>query len=136
MHAGAALVSAQGFADSCAGIFRSSPEPMAPSECPWPEDMTDDDNTSDLALQTSFSSLFLNEAVEKISLRATDESWTQDDVTSALLHTALVSYRCTAQELRGRVDFLFLLPISKDYAASLSRVCLLLIKEDHSKTKL
>jgi hypothetical protein len=58
--------------------------------------MTDDDNTSDLALETSFSSLFLNEALEKIRSRATDECWTQDDVTSALLQTALLSYRSTA----------------------------------------
>jgi len=96
MHGDAALRSPQGFAESCVGIFRSSPEPMAPSEFPWPEDMTDDDNTSDLALQTSFSSSFLNEALEKIRSRATDECWTSDDVTSALLQTALLSYRSTA----------------------------------------
>jgi hypothetical protein len=70
---------------------------MATSELPLPDEMPDDDNsTPDLVLETNFGNLFQHEAAERMRARATDEAWTNNDVASARLQTALLSYRSTA----------------------------------------
>jgi hypothetical protein len=61
------------------------------------------------------NSVFLDEATEKILARAKDNSWTHEDVASALLQTALMSYRSTADAVKVYGDDRYVESYPEDY---------------------
>jgi hypothetical protein len=61
------------------------------------------------------NSVFLDEATERILARAKDHSWTREDVASALLQTALMSYRSTAHAVKVYGDERYVESYPEDY---------------------